>query len=49
VKLANDIIFTAAKEQEERYSDAKTGKCRASSRSPSVGLADGAVREEREK
>ncbi|KAE9987532.1 hypothetical protein EG328_002517 [Venturia inaequalis] len=48
-KLANDIIFTAAKEQEERYSDAKTGKRRASSRSPSVGLADGAVREEREK
>ncbi|KAH8726700.1 hypothetical protein GQ44DRAFT_152341 [Phaeosphaeriaceae sp. PMI808] len=48
-KLANDIIFTAAKEQEERYSDAKTGKRRASSRSPSVGLAEGAVREEREK
>lgn len=35
--------------QEERYSDVKTGKRRALSRSPSVGLADGAVRKEREK
>ncbi|KAJ8127540.1 hypothetical protein O1611_g6098 [Lasiodiplodia mahajangana] len=34
---------------EKRYSDAKTGNRKASSRSPSVGLADGAVCEERKK
>ncbi|KAJ4190442.1 hypothetical protein NW755_005584, partial [Fusarium falciforme] len=48
-KDADIAIYEAAAEAENRYMEAKTGKRPAKSRSPSVGLAQGHVRKQREK
>ncbi|KAJ4176398.1 hypothetical protein NW755_014439, partial [Fusarium falciforme] len=48
-KDADIAIYEAAVEAEDRYVQVKTGKRPAKSRSPSVGLAQGHVRKQREK
>ncbi|KAJ4322074.1 hypothetical protein N0V84_005012 [Fusarium piperis] len=48
-KDADIAIYEAAAEAEDRYVEAKTGKRPAKSRSPTVGLAQGHVRKQREK
>jgi hypothetical protein len=45
---ADKAIFNAAFEAEERYSEVASGDRRATSRSPSVGLAADTVRQQRE-
>jgi hypothetical protein len=47
-KLANNTIDACAQEQEARYSSAKAGINIAESKSPSRGLADSVVREQRQ-
>jgi hypothetical protein len=46
---ADDIIYQAAVKAEDRYEEAKTGRKKAYSRSPSRGLADEDVERERQK
>ena len=48
-KVADKAIFEAACEAEGRYDEVLSGERRATSKSPSVGLAEGTARKFREK